>query len=125
MNEFVEKLMERLLLESSGCKVYKLINPNKEDVAEFNVYKKCISIVKELAEEFATDTNVGRNNGWIPVEEMLPETEGKYIVCTAKGSVYCAKYHSRGRFFGTDMNTHIIAWQPLPPAYQPKVEEQA
>ena len=32
MNKAFEKILERLILESSSCKVYKLINPNyKED----------------------------------------------------------------------------------------------
>lgn len=52
---------------------------------------------------------------WISVKERLPETEGKYIVCTAKGSVYCAKFSTRhGPCFHTDMYTHITHWMPLP-----------
>lgn len=58
MNRVFEKIIERLILESSRCKVYKLIQPNVEDVAEFNTYKKCIEIVKEVAEEY--------KGGWIP-----------------------------------------------------------
>lgn len=51
---------------------------------------------------------------WVSVDERLPEEEGKYIVCTAKNTVYCAKYHAKGKFFGTDMHTHITHWMPLP-----------
>ena len=51
---------------------------------------------------------------WVSVDERLPEEDGKYIVCTAKNTVYCAKYHAKGRFFGTDMHTHITNWMPLP-----------
>lgn len=52
---------------------------------------------------------------WISVKERLPETEGKYIVCTAKGSVYCAKFSTRhGPAFHTDMYTHITHWMLLP-----------
>ena len=52
---------------------------------------------------------------WISVEERLPEENGKYIVCTAKGSVYCTKFSIgvRGSFH-TDMYTHIAYWMPLP-----------
>ena len=52
---------------------------------------------------------------WISVEERLPEENGKYIVCTAKGSVYCTKFSIgvRGSFH-TDMYTHITHWMPLP-----------
>lgn len=68
--------------------------------------------------------NLTSSDGWIPVSERLPETDGKYIVCTTKGSVYCTKYHSRGKIFVTDMNTHIEAWQPLPAPYKPKGEKE-
>ena len=54
---------------------------------------------------------------WISVEERLPEENGKYIVCTAKGSVYCTKFSIgvRGSFH-TDVYTHITHWMPLPEA---------
>ena len=58
---------------------------------------------------------------WISVNDRLPEMEGKYIVCTAKGSVYCTKFSTRhGPSFHTDMNTHITHWMPLP---EPPEEE--
>lgn len=58
---------------------------------------------------------------WISVEERLPEMEGKYIVCTAKGSVYCAKFSTRhGPCFHADMYTHITHWMPMP---EPPKEE--
>ena len=80
MNKAFEKILERLILESSSCKVYKLINPNKEDVAEFNAYKKCIEIVREVAAEY--------NGGWIPCSERLPEDDKKqYIVQKTNGSI--------------------------------------
>jgi hypothetical protein len=51
---------------------------------------------------------------WVSVDERLPEKTGKYIVCTAKNAVYCAKYYANGKHFGTEMNTHITHWMPLP-----------
>ena len=89
--------------------------------------KDAADTIEELSAKLAS-ANMERstayyNDGWIPCSERLPETDGKYIVCTTKGSVYCTKYHSRGKIFGTDMNTHIEAWQPLPEPYQPKGEK--
>ena len=50
---------------------------------------------------------------WVSVDEP-PKEDGKYIVCTAKNTVYCAKYYANGKHFGTEMNTHITHWMPLP-----------
>ena len=63
-------------------------------------------------------------SGWISVKERMPETEGKYIVCTAKSSVYCTKFKGCGDIgvFKTDMNTHITHWMPLPDA--PEVDDE-
>lgn len=58
----------------------------------------------------ATDTN----DKWVSVDERLPEKTGTYIVCTAKNSVYCAKYYANGKHFGIEMNTRITHWMPLP-----------
>ena len=53
---------------------------------------------------------------WISVEDRLPEKDGKYIVCTARGSVYCTRFKAYGKSgnFQTDINTHITHWMPLP-----------
>ena len=55
-------------------------------------------------------------NPWISVRDELPE-EGKYIVCTERGSVYCTRFYKGGGcegIFKTDTNTHITYWMPLP-----------
>lgn len=59
---------------------------------------------------------------WISAKERLPEKEGKCIVCTAKGSIYCTRFkaYGGGGNFQTDTNTHITHWMPLP---EPPKEE--
>ena len=134
MSKSFEKIMERLILESSSCKVYKLINPNKEDIAEFNAYKKCIEIVKEVAEEY--------NGGWIPCSERLPEESGYYLVTYHDWSdgnflpkyddTYVRRLHYQisEHFVGwnypknvddraeNDCHKEVIAWQPLPEPFK-------
>lgn len=119
MNKAFEKILERLILESSSCKVYKLIKPNIEDVAEFNAYKKCIEIVQEVAEEY--------NNGWIPCSERLPEESGEYLV-TSK--IYFVPDHvdEIDNYVGVKISHYstrcgwlddeVMAWQPLPELYK-------
>ena len=56
-------------------------------------------------------------NQWISVRDELPKEEGKYIVCTERGSVYCTRFYKGGGcegIFKTDINTHITYWMPLP-----------
>ena len=62
---------------------------------------------------------------WISVEERLPEKDGKYIVCTAKGSVYCTRFKAYGKngSFQTDINTHITHWMSLPSMPEPPKED--
>lgn len=125
MSKAFEKILERLILESSSCKVYKLINPNKEDIAEFNAYKKCIEIVQEVVEEFATDTNVG-TNGWIACSEKLPELRQDVLV-TVKYTGFMGMHgywiktghmEAENDWWGDCAGGDVIAWQPLPEPFK-------
>ena len=67
----------------------------------------------------AVDAEPVRRAQWISVEDELPKEEGKYIVCTERGSVYCTRFYKGGGcegIFKTDINTHIAYWMPLPEA---------
>lgn len=50
---------------------------------------------------------------WIPVSERLPEENGYYLTTTMYHEVYC-DYWGGGCFNRTEA---VIAWQPLPKAY--------
>lgn len=129
MKEFIDKLITRIMLESASCKVYKLINPNKEDIAEFNAYKKCIEIINELAEEYI-NTSTDTSSGWIPCSERLPKIESNtsdtVLVCTIDGFQHMAFWCDDGKWryceSGMIKNpmewTVIIAWMPLPAPYK-------
>lgn len=86
----------------------KPIEVQNQDIADFN---QDVQFVRSALRE---------QPRWIPVTERLPDATGKYIVCTEKKSVYCAKFykyiserHPEG-YFGTDSYTHITHWMPLP-----------
>ena len=121
MKKFIEKLIDRLLLESSNCKVYKLINPNIEDIKEFNVYKKCIEIVNQLAEEYI-NTSSDTSSGWISVKDSLPSDEKGYLVTLRDGEVTVAKYDKEEKMWVDTIEEYyeypVIAWQPLPAPYK-------
>ena len=105
MNKAFEKIIDKLILESSSCKVYKLIKPNIEDVAEFNTYKKCIEIVQEVAEEY--------NDGWIPCSERLPSGLDFVLYTHKDGEVDICSIE-----YFYDYLDKFIAWQPLPEPYK-------
>ena len=116
----IEKILSRILLESSSCKAYKLFSPSKEDVAELNAYKKCYEIVQEVAKEYGKDTNV-RSNGWIPCSERLPEFNQEVLITAEDSSVYQGVMANGGFMIWEDgwIDTkRTLAWQPLPAPYQ-------
>ena len=73
-----------------------------------------------------------REHEWIPCEERLPEPySGTYLCCGKDGTLMMLNYDSLGNgdytvaFYYTDddgyaVTPNVIAWMPLPPAYQPK-----
>ena len=67
------------------------------------------------------------NDGWIPVEERLPEDEEMVLVTcqtkTGRKSVNRAWY-GEGFWHGTGSMSGVIARRPLPEPYQPETETQ-
>ncbi len=58
------------------------------------------------------------NDGWIPVEERLPE-DGESVLCTDGKYVYLVEYDADLDAGFGDMDG-IIAWKPLPEPYHPE-----
>ena len=141
MNKVFEKIIEKLeKLADERYKAY-CIGFNPDDRAEYDAYINAIEIVKQEAEQFGTDINVG-SNGWIACSERLPENGGYYLVTYHEWSngnflpkyndTYVRKMHYQKseRFTGwnypvcvddraeNDTNREVIAWQPLPEVYK-------
>lgn len=63
------------------------------------------------------------NNGWIPIEERLPENNEVVLLCSGYNSMYTAKFEGvvNGKILWTchgRSNPQPIAWQPLPKPYK-------
>lgn len=91
-------------------------------------------IATEIEEIIRLHMNDEDNNGWIPVEERLPEVpkELEDAHCpefnvTIKGAEKATtlKYSWDGAWFDDNGNVYnVIAWQPLPEPYKPKKDIQ-
>ena len=63
------------------------------------------------------------NDGWIPVEERLPEDDSMVLVTcqTKKGIRSVNRAYCDGAFWhGSGSMSGVIAWRPLPDPYRPE-----
>lgn len=107
---------EKLIVKPPHDKLDQVANDTAEAFIE--AYKECQDIIRKHM-----------NDGWIPVEERLPEEAGTYIINALTGErniVTFAKWQNRyKRFDMTGARTYwkIIAWCPLPEPYRPERRE--
>ena len=123
MKEFIDKLINELEKLGEHC-LYMNNWQGQTAICD------AIEIVNELAEEFATDINVGTKvsempTGWIPVSKRLPSESGKYLV-TAKNitgwwilenNVFVCDYAYDTFIFQGWEDNEVIAWCELPAPY--------
>ena len=120
MNVF-EKILDRLEREIAG-------KPTPDEYN--NGINRAYSIVQEVAEEFASGTNVG-TNGWIPCSERLPEEPfGCLVTVIDCEPVTQTDFENILPYFvgydgeswndedGNEIPFEVIAWQPLPEPFK-------
>lgn len=142
MKKLIEKIIEKLeeiQIENtcSDCQhkekcdeVQENISDEKTDLCGATIKALAIEIVKQTAEEFGTDRNVG-SNGWIPCSERLPEEHKLYDI-TFKNS---AGIHSDSAIYNPYLKiwlwdadetelveNEILAWAEKREPYQTKGE---
>lgn len=61
---------------------------------------------------------------WISVEDRLPETEGKYLVCMGGEKYIGVEYFIDGHFTNILVDLIVTHWQPLPKPPKGKDDEQ-
>ena len=111
MQRAFEKIIERL--EEVKCRSKRHYNYGEEAS-----YRNAIEIVNQVASEYG--------GGWIPCSERLPEEDGFYNVTVKfwhidKPTVISSHFEDRKwTCVALDPEDKVIAWQPLPPVYEPK-----
>lgn len=135
--EEIEERIKRLKEADNMCRVNAERNRNFESMKYFQslmfATERAESIIGDIIRSHmdeAKDTNVPSNNGWIPVEDGLPE-EGEEVEVTieemadsAGGMIYYTKtawvQEERWVIKRNPYNPRVIAWRPLPKPYKPK-----
>ena len=126
----LEKILEEITKEKNSYEADHAWN-----------YSKGLEYAKEIIRQHmndAMDTNVPTKDGWIPVEERLPnEREFQEAYCrnhyaaeflvTIEGATKpTTLYFKNNSWFDEERNYYkVIAWRPLPEPYKPKKDKTA
>lgn len=101
------------ILEEIDVKIVGSIGKKREGLLEAEeIIRKHMS---------GKDTDVPTNDGWIPVEERLPEDDSMVLVTcqTKKGIRSVNRAYCDGAFWhGSGSMSGVIAWRPLPEPYR-------
>ena len=115
MKEVFEKIIENM----KSHKIYAGRFVKTVDAIEHNnAIDVCVKEVEKAAAEY--------NNGWIPCSERLPEESGEYLTWVEyDGDRFIAidEIDCDGiiKEWNCSTDYKIIAWQPLPQPYQPRI----
>lgn len=128
MNEFIDKLIERL--EEEKQRLRKLRNntvtltDHEVCAIEEGAFNFCKKTVNQLAEEYSADTPQKSAGGWIPLLKQKPEY-GQYVLASIPPKVDINGGHPVVIMEFREDNEPLFcrfvsAWMPLPEPYQPK-----
>ena len=119
------KKAELLIMENPQDELDRIQTQTAEDFA--TAYKGAIEIVKQEAEQY--------NNGWIPVDERMPEEAfGCLVTVIDCNPVTLTEFENILPYVvgydgdswndadGEEIPFEVIAWRKLPTPYQPKGE---
>lgn len=93
---------------------------------QFSSYSKPLIAVEDVLKIIRSHMDDEDNDGWIPVEERLPD-KGTYVMCCFDDGAVDVLWQNwkedKSLLFYADIDGEIrkaIAWQPLPEPYKPK-----
>nr|DAP32460.1 MAG TPA: Protein of unknown function (DUF551) [Caudoviricetes sp.] len=119
----LEKILEEIkgLIEKHKNKAYELVAREpltqcytETDIEQIKVHE--LAVVRDIIRKHMTD-------GWIPVEERLPEESLNSVIGWDEERKRCCFVQRWGGrwIFGNDIDSvKITAWRPLPEPYRPE-----
>ncbi|MBS5327334.1 MAG: DUF551 domain-containing protein [Lachnospiraceae bacterium] len=90
---------------------------------DFIFKKSALCTIVEVESIIRSHMDEVKNDGWIPVEERLPEDERMVLVtCQTKKGIRSTNraYYDGAFWHGSGSMSSVTAWQPLPEPYKPK-----
>lgn len=130
-----EKLYAKYPPNSKKQEILNAYSQGYEDGTD-NFYNAVLEIIRKYMS--GKDSNVPTNDGWISVEERLPEenTAERYIITDTGGCIWSEMWygyveesdHAPCFYLWDDdmwqcLKIHAIAWRPLPEPYRPEGRE--
>lgn len=121
------KGLEKILEEMRGIKdgnrkenLYAKYPPNSKDQEVLNAYSQGYEDGTDNFYNAVVDIiRKHMNDGWIPVDERLPENNEDVLVTTDVGLITFG-YFSHGKWMTDQEPDYPIAWRPLPKPYRPE-----
>lgn len=121
LEKILEEIKKKVILVATSKEHYNQPQ-NGEYVEEVVTILEVEEIIRSHMDD-AKDTNIPTDDGWIPVEEQLPEDERMVLVTymTKSGIPSVDRARFDGKYWrGSGFMGRVIAWQPLPEPYKPK-----
>lgn len=151
MENVLEKILEEIkgLIEKHKNKAYELVAREpltqcytEADIEQIKVHE--LAVVRDIIRKHMDNNNLhekcsrrkwyqigykdGKNDGWIPVEERLPNQNGVYNVTRLVDDAFIsdsAYFDGQDTWHNDNRVNHIrpyltdiVAWQPLPEPYK-------
>ena len=122
----LEKILEEIEsmeypAEGIGCGLEDISITDRYESAEYG-WNEAVERITEIIRKHM-------NDGWIPVEERLPEYGKKVLSYGKSGEIDIASLYSRDKHMWLvgsmcSVAFDIIAWRPLPEPYRPERSEE-